>query len=90
MVRINILLTFSSKDRPKWSVGCNQNVKRLSGRRRHLHRKDILLEEWRGLLINQILLPEILESRKRLAPVFRDAARVYSLCNGVVHPLVQQ
>src|SRR5204862_1993571 len=32
MVRINILL----KDRPKCSVGCDQNVKRLSGRRKHL------------------------------------------------------
>ncbi len=53
------------------------------------HRKDILLEEWHSLLINQILLPELLESLERLAPVFRDAARVYSLCKGVVHPLVQ-
>src|SRR5207248_10362579 len=36
MVRINILL----KDGPKCSVGCNQNVKRLSGRRKHLPRAE--------------------------------------------------
>src|SRR5438876_365266 len=36
MVRINILL----KDGPKCFVGCNQNVKRLSGRRKHLPRAE--------------------------------------------------
>ncbi len=45
------------------------------------HGQNILLEEWRTLLINQILLPNFLKSLKRLAPVFRDAARVYSIPN---------
>ncbi len=54
------------------------------------HRKDILLEEWHSLLVNQILLPELLESLERLAPVFCDSAWVYSLHNAVIHLLIHQ